>query len=65
VYCDCAVGSACPVDGSSCTCCSVAGAITGFGALELEKGHMMDGWMYVWKDVGLRSDVDCRVLAVQ
>jgi hypothetical protein len=48
VYCDWAVGSACPVAGSSCTCCSVAGAITGFGALgalELEKGHMMGGCM--------------------
>lgn len=49
VYCDCAVGSACPVAGSNCTCCSVAGAITGFGAsgVELEKGHMVVMGVYV------------------
>lgn len=43
LYCDCAVGNACPVAGRSCTCCSVVGAITGFGAsaVELVKGHMV------------------------
>jgi len=44
LYCDCAVGRACPVAGRSWTSCSVAGAMMGFGALvalELEKGHML------------------------
>jgi hypothetical protein len=44
VRCDCAVGSACCVAGSSWTGCSVAGAITGFALAsvpELEKGHIV------------------------